>query len=258
MRYILFSIGSFHVYGYGLMIALGVLAALILGMRRAPKYGLDSDMIFNLTFLCVIGGFLGAKLLFIITELPSLLKSEHLIQDISNGFVVYGGIIGGIFVAWLYCRHKKANFLKYFDLAMPSVALAQGFGRIGCFLAGCCYGRETDSAIGMVFADSPFAPNDVAVIPTQLISSIGDFAIAIILILIARKRPKDGITGSWYLLLYGIGRFLVEFLRDDPRGSVDIFSTSQFISIFIVAAGVILQICLRTKGKKDADFPCNS
>lgn len=250
MRYILFSIGSLHVYGYGLMIALGVLAALLVGMKRAPKYGLNPDMIFNLTFLCVVGGFLGAKLLFIITELPSLIKSENVIQEISNGFVVYGGILGGILVAWLYCRHKKADFLKYFDLAMPSVALAQGFGRIGCFLAGCCYGRETDSPIGMVFADSPFAPRDTAVIPTQLISSIGDFGIALALILIARKRPRDGMVGSWYLLLYGVGRFLVEFLRDDPRGSVGVFSTSQFISIFIVAAGILLQLRLRSGEKR--------
>lgn len=250
MRYILFSIGSFHIYGYGLMIALGVLAALLMGMKRAPKYGLSGDMIFNLTFLCVIGGFLGAKILFVITELPSLIKSKNVLQDISNGFVVYGGILGGILVAWLYCRYKKADFLKYFDVAMPSVALAQGFGRIGCFLAGCCYGRETDCPIGMVFADSPFAPRDTAVIPTQLISSIGDFAIAFVLILIARRKPRDGIVGSWYLLLYGVGRFLVEFLRDDPRGNVWIFSTSQFISIFIVAGGILLSFYLKSREKR--------
>lgn len=258
MRYILFSIGSFHVYGYGLMIALGVLAALAVGMKRAPRYGLDPDMIFNLTFLCVIGGFFGAKLLYVITELPSLMKSKSLLEDLSNGFVVYGGILGGILVAWMYCRHKKADFWKYFDLAMPSVALAQGFGRLGCFLAGCCYGKETSSAIGVVFHDSPFAPRDIAVIPTQLLSSAGDFLIAAALILIAKKRPADGSVGSWYLLLYGVGRFLIEFLRDDPRGSVGVLSTSQFISIFIVAAGMILLWRIRGRGEKNVNSSCNS
>lgn len=239
MKYILFSIGSFHVYGYGFMIALGVLAALGMGMYRAKKHGLDPDLIFNLTFICVIGGFLGAKLLFIITELPDLLKSENLLRDLSNGFVVYGGIIGGILVAWLYCRYKKMNFLKYFDVAMPSVALAQGFGRIGCFLAGCCYGKAYRPPIGMVFGESPFAPNDVAVIPTQLISSAGDFLIAGLLVLLARKKRRDGWIGCLYLLLYGSGRFLVEILRDDPRGNVGPLSTSQFISVLVVAVASV-------------------
>lgn len=240
MRYILFSIGSFHIYGYGFMIALGVLAALMIGMHRAKKYGLDPDLMFNLTFICVIGGFAGAKILYIITEFQNLMTSKDMLRDISNGFVVYGGIIGGALVAWLYCRHKKVSFLKYFDMAMPSVAVAQGFGRIGCFFAGCCYGKETSCPIGLVFKESPFAPNDVSVIPTQLLSSAGDFLIAVILILIARRKGKDGTVGCFYLLLYGIGRFLIEFLRDDPRGNVGILSTSQFISIFIVAAGAIL------------------
>lgn len=251
MRYILFSIGSFHVYGYGFMIALGVLAALGMGMYRAKRHGLDPDLIFNLTFICVIGGFLGAKLLYIITELPNLAKSENLLRDLSNGFVVYGGIIGGIFVAWLYCRHKKVKFLSYFDLAMPSVALAQGFGRIGCFLAGCCYGKACEPPLGMVFRESPFAPGDVAVIPTQLISSAGDFLIAGVLIFLARKKRRDGWIGCLYLLLYGVGRFLVEFLRDDPRGSVGPLSTSQFISIFIVLCGAFLM--WRIRGGKSGE-----
>lgn len=250
MSYKLFSIGPVTIYGYGFMIAVGVFAALMTGMYRAKKKGLNPDVIFNLTFLCVIGGFLGAKILYFITEFKSLMESKNFIEDLTNGFVVYGGIIGGILTAYFYCRYKKIPFLKYFDLAMPSVAIAQGFGRMGCFMAGCCYGRPTDSWLGVIFKNSPFAPNGVSVLPTQLFSSAGDFLIAGMLILIARKKRTDGIVASWYLLLYGVGRFFVEFMRNDPRGSVGNLSTSQFISIFIIAAGLGMLVWCKKKRTK--------
>lgn len=248
MCYELFSIGPVTIYGYGLMIALGVLAALLTASYRAKKAGLSTDMIFNLTILCVLGGFLGAKILYIITEWKSLAESKHFLEDLSNGFVVYGGIIAGILTAVIYCRHKKVSALEYIDLAIPSVAIAQGLGRVGCFMSGCCYGRETEAWFGVAFNDSPFAPLGVKLIPTQLFSSIGDLLIAAVLILWARKKPKRGMITSGYLLLYGIGRFLIEFLRNDPRGNVGALSTSQFISIFMVAAGAVMMY-FSSKGK---------
>ena len=248
MRYELFSIGPITIYGYGFMIALGVLAALLTASYRAKKAGLSTDLIFNLTILCVLGGFLGAKILYIITEWKSLMETKSLLDDLKNGFVVYGGIIAGILTAVIYCRHKKVSALEYIDLAIPSVAIAQGLGRVGCFMSGCCYGRPTDAWYGVVFTDSPFAPLYVKLIPTQLFSSIGDLLIAAILILVARKKPNKGVITSGYLLLYGVGRFLIEILRNDPRGNVGALSTSQFISIFMVAAGIVMMY-LSCKGR---------
>lgn len=118
---------------------------------------------------CAIGGFTSAKILFWITNWREFLQNPRQIIG-SDGFVVYGGIIGGILVGWLYCRIKKLKFLEYFDLMMPSIALAQGFGRIGCFLAGCCYGKETSGPLAVTFTNSDFAPNNVALIPTQIYS----------------------------------------------------------------------------------------
>ena len=175
MKNELFSIGPITIYGYGLMIAIGVLAAYFSATYRSKKYALDPDKVFYVTVWAVIGGFGGAKLLYLITQLPAILKDLSLLKDARNGFVVYGGIIGGILAAWLYCKVAKLKFMKYFDLVMPSVALAQGFGRIGCFLAGCCYGKETESAFHIIFHDSAYAPNNVPLIPTQLISSGLDF-----------------------------------------------------------------------------------
>ena len=176
MRNELFTIGPLTVYGYGFMIAVGVIAAWIITNRRAEKQKLDHEHVFSLVIWCLLGGMFCAKILFWITEWKSIVRDPHYILDtISDGFVVYGGIIGGILAGCLYCYIKKTDFWKYFDLVMPSVALAQGFGRIGCLLAGCCYGRETNSIFSITFQNSDFAPNHVALIPTQIYSSVLDF-----------------------------------------------------------------------------------
>lgn len=231
MKNELLHIGPFTIYGYGLMIAIGVISAYFTAEYRAKKQGLDPDRVFGLVVCAVLGGFLGAKLLYFITELPAIIKNPSLLLDLSNGFVVYGGIIGGIFCCLVYCRKKGMVFLKYFDLVMPSVALAQGFGRIGCFLAGCCYGEETDSPIGIVFHESAYAPNGVKLIPTQLISSGLDFLHFLVLIWLARRVKADGQVAGCYLIFYSVGRFILEFFRGDMiRGNVGVLSTSQFIS----------------------------
>lgn len=235
------TIGSITIHGYGLMIALGFITALLMGSYRAKKQGLDPDAVSSIAMLLIICGFLGAKLLYIVVEFEAFMKDPISVLG-SEGFVVYGGIIVGALTGLIYCRRKKLDCRSYFDLLMPSVALAQGFGRIGCFLAGCCYGRETHSAIGIIFPEGSLAPAGVKLLPTQLISSVGDFAIAGILLWFSSRSKCKGNTGALYLLLYGVGRFTIEFLRNDERGIVGMLSTSQFISIFFVIGAVVLFI----------------
>ena len=132
--------------------------------------------------------------------------------DISDGFVVYGGIIGGVLGGYILSRIKHISFFQYADLVMPSVALAQGFGRIGCFLAGCCYGMPTHSHFAIVFHDSDFAPNNIPLVPTQLISSGLDFLHCFLLLYAAKKVQKNqGQVVSLYLICYSLGRFVLEF-----------------------------------------------
>lgn len=233
------KIGGLTIHGYGLMIGLGVLCALFLAEYRAKKRGFSSDQVLNIFLLVLISGFIGAKLLFCLVEIKAVIANPGLILS-GDGFVIYGGIIGGIAAVIIYCRVKKTSFLAYLDLLVPSVALAQGFGRIGCFLAGCCYGRETDSAFCIVFQNSLYAPNGVGLLPTQLMMSAGNFLIAVILLLYAKKDRKKGGTGGLYLILYSAGRFVIEFFRNDYRGSIGFLSTSQFISIFTLVLGILL------------------
>lgn len=237
----LFKIGPISVKSYGTMIAIGIVFAIYLAIIRAKKREIDDEPIIDIAIYGILGGVIGAKLLFIITELPNIIKNPPDFKEfILYGFVLYGAIIGGALAAYIYCRSKKIKFLTYFDLVAPSIAFAQAFGRIGCFLAGCCYGKETSCSLGVEFHNSPFAPNNIRLHATQLYSSIGDFIIGIILIIFASKERKRGQVGGLYMILYSIGRFMVEFLRGDPRGNVLIFSTSQFICLLVFLGGIIL------------------
>lgn len=259
MKTDLFTIGNFTVHGYGFMIALGFIFAMLLAEFRAKRYKLKDEAIIDIAIIAGISGFLGAKVLYIIVEFDSFLKDPMAVLG-SAGFVVYGGIIFGVLFNFLYCKLKKLNFMEYFDLVMPEIALAQGFGRIGCYLAGCCYGAITTSRFGVVFPESSlFAPSGVRLIPTQLMSSVGDFLNMALLIFISRKwgytawnnihggdssrkHLLPGDVGFLYFLTYGVGRFIIEIFRGDVRGSVGPLSTSQFISIIMVVIGIVLLI----------------
>ena len=242
----LFSIGPFTVHGYGLMIAIGVVVAMFVADKRAGKRGINGELIYGLTVWTIVLGFLSAKVLFIITYFKDFLASPMTFIK-GNGFVVFGGIIGGVATIWGYCRINKVSFIDMFDLVVPEVALAQGFGRIGCLLAGCCYGRETTSAIGIVFTHSDFAPNGIRLMPTQIMMSIGDFINAGLLFFMAVRCEKklmqerntdeyphstEGRVGLAYLSFYSIGRFFIEFFRNDYRGAVGILSTLLRLACF--------------------------
>lgn len=234
-----FSIGNFTIHGYGAMIAIGFFLCVILAFYRAKKHGLNPEAMIDIALIGIVAGFLGAKLLFVIVEFPTFIKNPMSILG-SEGFVVYGGIIAGVLSAIVYCHRKNLEFLKYFDMAAPSIALAQGFGRIGCFFAGCCYGRVTDAWYGVEFPAGSMAPAGVKLIPTQLISSAGDFLIVILLLLYHKRAKHTGNVGAMYMLLYGVGRFFIEMLRSDDRGAVGMLSTSQMISVVIVAGACLL------------------
>ncbi|MCR4960123.1 MAG: prolipoprotein diacylglyceryl transferase [Lachnospiraceae bacterium] len=234
----LFSIGPVTVHSYGVFTAIALMAALILACSRAKKRGLSDDICYGILFVGVIFGYLCSKLTFVLVEFDSFIKDPKMFLS-QSGFVVIGGLIGGILSAWVYCKIKKVEFIDYFDLCAPSIAIAQGFGRIGCFMAGCCYGRETKSCIGIAFTHSDYAPNGVKLIPTQLISSGLDFLNMAFLLILAKKTKKKGIVSAAYVIAYSIGRFFVEMLRDDERGTVGIFSTSQFFSIVSLIVGAI-------------------
>ena len=274
----LFSIGRFTVHGYGLMIGLGFAAAVFMGCYLARKVGLSENDFTNIAIWVLVIGFMGGKLLYIIVEFKSFLTDPMRVLS-SEGFVVYGGIITGVLSIIVYCRIKKQKSLQYLDLLGAVVPLNQSLGRIGCFLAGCCYGRRTDSWLGVEFPEGCIAPAHVKLLPTQLFMAAGDFVIFIVLVMYFLKVYKKGVqqvsanvkaqdvspdlngahdfkkepdkpegsVAALYLVLYSIGRFIIEFFRNDVRGNVGALSTSQFIAIFTFLGGAALYIMLMKK-----------
>lgn len=252
----LFTIGPITVHAYGLMIGIGIIAAFIAAHIRAERKGLESEKIMDLILTCVVVGFACAKLLYWITIWEDIVANPSVMLNFGSGFVVYGGIIGGIVGGYAFCHFNKYSFIRYADLLLPSVALAQGFGRIGCAIAGCCYGAETTCFCAVIYTNSALAPNGVPLIPTQAISAGLNFLHFAVLVLIASKCKIPGVVTGCYLIFYSIGRFCIEMFRGDLiRGQVGVVSTSQFISLFVVVAGIAViasSLWLNARAKRTA------
>lgn len=252
----LFTIGKFTVHGYSVMIAIGFIVSMALCLLKAKKEKKNGDIITDLGLIGIVGGFLGGKILFLIVSIKDVIAYPKYylgIPGIFSGFVVYGGLIIGLLAIFIYTRIKKVDCFEYLDFIAPFVAMAQGFGRIGCFLAGCCYGGPTDSFLGVVFPEGSIAPAGIKLWPTQLFSSAGDFLICGILLLFSMKNKKKGNVCILYAILYSVGRFIVEFFRNDLRGNVGTFSTSQFISLIILPIAIGVGVLINLPGDKKED-----
>ncbi len=235
--------GPINIHIYGLMIAIGAISAYLTVEYRAKKKGMQYELVFALFWWCLVGGILGAKVLYMITQIKTIIEDPSVLLNVSEGFVVYGGIIGGIFSGALFCLRHKLKFLQFFDLVMPSIALAQGFGRIGCIFAGCCYGEETTGRLFFEYNTSDYAPLHVHLVPTQIISSALNFLNFAVLVFISKKVKASGQVAGFYLIFYSAGRFIIEFFRGDlERGSIGALSTSQFIAVFlfILGCGIVI------------------
>ena len=244
------TIGPVTIHGYGVMIAIGILAAAWLAEKLCRKYQLDYEHIDSFIVFVVLFGYACSKMTYALTVWDQFIRDPLSVLG-SGGWVVFGGVLGGILggVIWCYFSHWK--FFDYFPVLMPCVSLAQGFGRIGCFFAGCCGGIRTNAWYGVSFPADSLAWTTDKIIPTQLISSAGDFLIFFLLYhnLTKGKHPED--TGAWYLILYSVGRFMIEFIRGDLiRGQIGPFSTSQFIAIFTFILGAYMIWARQRKDEK--------
>jgi len=245
---------TFKVFGvdvamYGLMVLIGIAAGIIVAVLRAKITGQKKDDLFFASLYGAIGTVIGAKILYLITILPDILrKFDYLIRNLdeasvllTGGFVFYGGLIGGVLAILIYCRQYKLRFFPLVEALTPSIPLIHAFGRMGCFFAGCCYGIEFPPPIGMYFNKSPVAPHDIPLFPVQLLEAILNLIIFAVLIYAARKRRRPGVVIGSYLIMYPISRFILEYFRyDEYRGFLLGLSTSQWISIALFAAGLFL------------------
>ncbi len=254
MHPILFSVGNWPVYSYGVLLAAAYLIGLQLGVVRARKAGVDPARVMDLGIYLIIAALVGAKLMLIAVDWEYF-KSQprELLSLVRAGGVFYGGLIAAVAVGlWLVRRYKLPVWITA-DLMAPGIALGHVVGRFGCLLAGCCYGRPTDVPWAITFTDPLAAQNvgtplGIPLHPTQLYDAGAELLILGVLLFTERKgRPFAGRTFWMYLLLYGISRFIIEFYRGDPnRGTVMLgLSTSQFVSLLLVPGSLLMLAYLR-------------
>jgi phosphatidylglycerol---prolipoprotein diacylglyceryl transferase len=238
----LFHIGALTVYSYGVLLAAAFLFGLRLAMHRARARGLDPTRMLDLGIYIIISALVGAKLLLYIVEFDYYSREPgELLTLARSGGVFYGGLIAAALVAFWYIRRHRLHVWHTCDAFAPGIALGHAIGRLGCFAAGCCYGTPTAVPWGVTFTHPAAAANvgtplGVTLHPSQLYESGAELLILVVLLLSERRgRVFPGRTFWLYMLLYGVSRFVIEFYRGDPRGTVfAVMSTSQFISIVLV------------------------
>lgn len=228
---------------YGICAVLGIAAGLLLLTYTCRQRSIPRADALYFACYALIAAFIGAKLLYLIVELPHILEDpSFLLSALRGGLVFYGGVIGGIIGGWLYARHYKLPLLKLFDIAAPVLTIGQAFGRVGCFLAGCCYGAPCEGPLCVVYPEGGLAPAGVPLLATQLMEAAFLVLLTGTLLLLLKRIKKTGAVAGWYFVLYAVWRFIIEFFRSDARGSVGALSTSQFISIFLFAVGIFLLV----------------
>jgi len=244
----LFHIGRFFLPTYGLLVSTGVLIGLWISVRNSEKQGINPEHAWNLGILVVLCGIIGAKILYIVNDWGYYAAHPGEIFSVATlqaGGVFSGGLIAAFAMAAWYVRKNHMPALRTCDAFAPGLALGHSIGRIGCFAAGCCYGKPTSHFWGVTFRN-PLAqawvgtPLGIPLEPTQLFESAVELANFFILMWLLKRKRFDGEVFGAYLFLYGVARYFLEFIRDDPgRGSVfgGIMTGTQLVSIGLVLAG---------------------
>ena len=258
MHPILFEIGGFPVYTYGVLLAAAYLLGLQFARVRALARALDANKVMDLGIWIIISALIGAKLLLLIVDFDSFRQNpRELLTLLRSGGVFYGGLIAAVAVAFWYLRRYRLPVWTVCDAFAPGIALGHVIGRMGCFFAGCCFGRATSVPWAVTFTntyanENAGTPLNVPIHPTQLYEAGAELAILGLLLWLERRwRPFPGRTFWSYLLFYGVTRFIIEFYRGDARGMVGDLSTSQFVSVLLVPLSIIMLIVLARRPAPD-------
>jgi phosphatidylglycerol:prolipoprotein diacylglycerol transferase len=243
---------------YGVLLAAAFLLALWVALRGAKREGLPRDPVLDMWIVSLIAGIVGAKLLLYLLDLDYYLENPRaLLSGLRSAGVFYGGLVAAVGACLFMVWRRGLPGWKLADVAAPAIALGQSIGRLGCFAAGCCYGKVTSLPWAVTFTDPKAneitgVPLAIPLHPSQLYMSVGNFLLFLVLVLVSRRKTRDGQVFLWYLLLYGILRGLLEFTRGDPRGQIGGISTSQIIAAGAVAAALALFALRRGSGRTSA------
>jgi phosphatidylglycerol---prolipoprotein diacylglyceryl transferase len=247
---ILFHLGSFPIHAYGVMTALAFVFGLWTATLRARRVKIPGDVIADLTLWVMLGVILGARTVYVVTywkdefagqPLPEIFAIWH------GGLVYYGGLIGATIAGAVYLHWKKLPLWKVADVMAPSIALGSVFGRIGCFLNGCCYGRACNLPWAVSFPeDNPLHPPTTPVHPTEIYDAVLNLGLYFFLAWLFRRKKFDGQIFATYLICYAITRSFVEYFRGDYNDAHHHFGLTpgQVVSVPIFITGLALAMIL--------------
>ncbi len=251
MHPVFWEFNGFFIYWYGIMVASAVFICGWMFQKMASQAGYPRETISGIIFWTVLWGIIGARVLHILVQIPYYYRRPlemFMLRD--GGLAAEGAILAGLVSLYIYSRIKRFDFVKILDILVIPATLGHAIGRIGCFLNGCCFGKETSHLFGVQFPKLP-----VAVHPTQLYYTLVYLAFFCILLLMRRHGAKRGVIASSYLLAFGATRFFVDRLRGDlPMTSLGLYAT-QIIAIFVFMAGILFlsRAFSETKERKETD-----
>jgi len=247
MHPIAFEWGAFSIHWYGVMVALGFLVGLWTASRRALQAGVAAEKILDLGPWLIIGAVVGARTLYVVSYWRESFAGKPVGEIFAvwhGGLVYYGGLIGSSLACILYTRVKKLSLWRVADILAPSIALGYVFGRIGCLLNGCCYGRACSLPWAITFpAGNPLGPPTYPVHPTEVYEALLNLGLYAGLAWLFRRRKFDGQVFSVYLMSYAVLRSFVELFRGDYSADQRCFggaTPAHLVSIGILAAGLVL------------------
>lgn len=255
-------VGNFNIPTYGSLFLIGFIIAIFIGRHIGPSMGIGKDDAFYGMLYCAIGILIGSKVMYFVSKLPNVITNFSAVikwakTDIGGlmgylfgGLVFYGGLIGAIIGIYRYCYHFRVSFKAFVNVYAPLIPLIHAFGRVGCFLAGCCYGMEYHGFGAVQFPSPDKFPmfdtdpvlSSVPRLPIQLIEAgLNVIAFIVLWTLTKKRRNKPMQTMGFYLVYYTVARFVLEFFRGDiERGYFGAITTSQWISLLLLPIAVIL------------------
>lgn len=244
----LIDTGNFFLPTYGVLVATAFLLAIWVTIRLGRRFGLNADRVTDLSMACAIAGMVGAKLLMFVFDWRYYSQNWREIFSMNTllaAGVYQGGLVLAILTAIWYIRRNNMPLLTTFDVFAPGIALGHAVGRLGCFAAGCCWGKECDLPWGVTFTNP--AANELTGVPlgqrlhpTQIYESLTEFAIFAFLMWFIKRPHRTGSVIGLYMILYSVGRFLVEFIRHHDQALVAGLSLTQWISIVTLVVGIWL------------------
>jgi phosphatidylglycerol---prolipoprotein diacylglyceryl transferase len=231
MHRVLFKIGNFDIYTYGVMLVTGFLLGIAFSIKRNKSSKITTDDIIDISFYLLLGGLIGARLVYVLLHLEEYLaRPIGIVLLREGGLAWHGALLGGFVSFWLFALKRKIDLLELLDLCAPGIMLGLAVGRIGCFLNGCCLGNETDLPWGVVFHDAGyFTPRH----PTQLYELALDLVIVGFLCFWEKRKKFNGELVILMFTTYSIDRFIVEIFRLSPPRILGL-SIAQYSSIIIV------------------------